>query len=54
MEKKEALLFLKKKKQKDFYESGPRELKNPGSKITKVFCAAFLQKSCRLLELSLI
>jgi hypothetical protein len=33
---KQVVLFLKKKNQKDFYES-------------KVFCAAFVQKSCCLL-----
>jgi hypothetical protein len=40
-----ALLFLKKKKQKDFFNSGPRALETPGHKVAKTFCAAFFQKS---------
>jgi hypothetical protein len=47
---KQALLFLKKKKagrprKKDFYESGPLALQNPGSWVVEVFCVAFFQKS---------
>jgi hypothetical protein len=36
-EGKEAVLFLKKKNQKDFYESGPRALQNPGSEAAAFF-----------------
>jgi hypothetical protein len=37
--------FSVEKKQKDFSYSGPSALKNPGSSVKKVFCAAFVQKS---------
>jgi hypothetical protein len=36
-----ALLFLKKKKQKDFYESGTREPETPGSSSAEVFLCRF-------------
>jgi hypothetical protein len=48
-EGKQAVLFLKKKNQKDFYQFMPRALQHPGSKGAKVFCAASFQKSGCLL-----
>jgi hypothetical protein len=47
---KQALLFLKKKKQKDFYYSGPWALapSKPMAQHTKVFCFFFSKKKCFL------
>jgi hypothetical protein len=45
---KEALLFLKKKKQKDFFEFRPKAFQTPGSRIKKVFAPLF-SKSGRFL-----
>jgi hypothetical protein len=49
--KKQALLFVNKKKQKNFESFGPRVFQNPGFRITKVFCAAFFQKKRLLASL---
>jgi hypothetical protein len=46
---KKALLFLKKKKQKDFFNSGAGVFEHLRPRVTKVFCAAFFQKSGCLL-----
>jgi len=50
LKEKELLLFLKKKKQKDFFESGRGVLdERHRPRFKEVFCAAFFQKSCCLL-----
>jgi hypothetical protein len=36
LKEQEALLFLKKKKQKDFFMLGPGQYKFPGSSVMKV------------------
>jgi hypothetical protein len=45
--KQEALLFLKKKKQKDFYQLGHGRWcrQSPRPSITKIFCALFFKKA---------
>jgi hypothetical protein len=43
--KQEALLFLKKKKQKDFHYTGAGISRRQRPRLNKVFCAAFFQKS---------
>jgi hypothetical protein len=48
LSRKQALLFLKKKKQKDFFESGPVLFENPGSSIKKVFAPLFSKSGCLL------
>jgi hypothetical protein len=45
---KQALLFLKKKKQKDSLESRPMAFENPGSSIKKVFAPLFSKSGCLL------
>jgi hypothetical protein len=47
-EPRRRLLFVKKKKQKDFFKLGHAGFNAAGPAQTKVFCAAFLQKSGRL------
>jgi len=37
MKDKQAVLFLEKKNQKDFFESGPLALPAPGSNVLNVF-----------------
>jgi hypothetical protein len=48
LSRKQALLFLKKKKQKDFFQSGPVALAAPGSSKKKVFAPLFSKSGCLL------
>jgi hypothetical protein len=45
---KEGLLFLKKKKQKDFFNLGQWCFKRPGSSGIKVFAPLFSKSGCLL------
>jgi hypothetical protein len=48
-EKKESSSFSEEKEPKRLLDSVPQRAHHPGSKVIKVFCAAFLQKSGCLL-----
>jgi len=45
MKEQQALLFLKKKKQKNFCYSGPWACHQHAPKETKIFCALFFKKA---------